>query len=60
MGTTWAQQYDKGVVLITIRGYTSSIGVVGKSIQYGMTLSHSKDDSTSATIKAKLFELTSL
>ena len=26
MGTTWAQKYNKGVVLITIRGYTSSIG----------------------------------
>lgn len=26
MGTTWAQQYNKGVVLIKIRGYTSSIG----------------------------------
>jgi len=26
MGTTWAQQYNKGVVLITIRGYISSIG----------------------------------
>ena len=25
-GTTWAQQYNKGAVLITIRGYTSSIG----------------------------------
>ena len=34
--------------------------VVGKSIQYRMTLSHSKGDSTSATIKAKLFEITSL
>ena len=33
---------------------------VGKSIQYGMTLSHSKGDSTSATIKAKLFGITSL
>jgi len=26
VGTKWAQQYNKGVVLITIRGYTSSIG----------------------------------
>jgi len=26
MGTTWAQQYNKVVVLITVRGYTSSIG----------------------------------
>lgn len=26
MGTTWVYQYNKGVVLITIRGYTSSIG----------------------------------
>ena len=26
MRTTWAQQYNNGVVLITIRGYTSSIG----------------------------------
>jgi len=25
MGITWAQQYNKRVVLITIRGYTSSI-----------------------------------
>ena len=25
MRTTWAQQYNKGVVIITIRGYTSSI-----------------------------------
>jgi len=24
-GTTWEQQYNKGVALITIRGYTSSI-----------------------------------
>jgi len=26
IGTTWEQQYNKGVVIITIRGYTSSIG----------------------------------
>ena len=26
MGTTLAQQYNKGVVLITIRDYASSIG----------------------------------
>jgi len=26
MGTTWAQQYNKGVVLITIMVYASSIG----------------------------------
>jgi len=26
MGTTWVQKYNKGVVLITIRAYTSSIG----------------------------------
>ena len=26
MGTTLAQQYNKGVVLITIRDYTSIIG----------------------------------
>ena len=26
MGTTWEQQYNKEVVLIKIRGYTSSIG----------------------------------
>jgi len=26
MRATWAQQYNKGIVLITIRGYTSSIG----------------------------------
>jgi len=25
MGTIWVQQYNKGVVLITIMGYTSSI-----------------------------------
>ena len=25
-GTTWVQQYNNGVVLITIRGYTRSIG----------------------------------
>ena len=37
-----------------------SEGVVGKGIQYGMTLSHSKGDSSLATIKAKLFEITSL
>ena len=34
--------------------------VVGKSIQYGMTLSHSKGDSSLATIKAKLSKITSL
>ena len=26
MGTTWVHQYNKRVVLIIIRGYTSSIG----------------------------------
>ena len=26
MGTTWAHQYNKGVVLKTISGFTSSIG----------------------------------
>jgi len=26
MGTKWAQQYNKGVALIIIRGYTGSIG----------------------------------
>jgi len=26
IGATWAQKYNKGVALITIRGYTSSIG----------------------------------
>jgi len=26
VGITWAKQYNKGVVLITIKGYTTSIG----------------------------------
>ncbi len=26
MGTTWAQKYNKGVAIVTIRGYTNSIG----------------------------------
>ena len=34
--------------------------VVGKSIQHGMTLSHSKGDSSLATVKAKLSKMTSL
>jgi len=25
-GETWVQKYNKGVVLITIRGYTSNVG----------------------------------
>jgi len=26
MGATWARKYNKWVVLVTIRGYTSNIG----------------------------------
>ena len=36
MGTTWAQKYNKGVVLIKIRGYTSSIGANKQGLILGL------------------------